>query len=294
MTDSARDDWQIVGEMRDRLGESPLWHPSERALYWIDFYGPTVHRLEPATGIYRRWTLGAAPTIGSLAFTDKGLLVALENGIYCFDPADERLTPFADPNAGRPGLGYNDAKVDRDGNYWVGTWDLKERAPRAILYRIDASGRATVGDSGFVVCNGPAFSPSGDVLYFSDSVGRRLLAYDLDRRTGSALEPRLLVQFGEADGMPDGLCVDSVGAVYCAHYGGGRVTRFSPAGEPLEVLPAPVRNVTSCCLGGPALDVLYVTTAQDGGAHPLDGALFTRKVAVPGLPEPFYRSAPPD
>ena len=47
-------DWQVIGETRDRLGESPLWHPREQALYWIDFYGPTVHRLEPATGAYRR------------------------------------------------------------------------------------------------------------------------------------------------------------------------------------------------------------------------------------------------
>ena len=287
---SSPDGWQVVAVSRDRLGESPLWHPQQHALYWIDFYGPTVHRFEPASGASRRWTLGAAPTIGSVAFTEAGLLVALENGIYFFDPGDERLTAFADPNAGRPGLGYNDAKVDRDGNYWIGTWDLKERAPRAILYRIDANGRATIGDSGFVVCNGPAFSPEGDVLYFSDSVGRRLLAYDLERRTGALSEPRLLVRFADADGMPDGLCVDSAGAIHCAHYGGGRVSRFTPAGELLDVLPLPVRNVTSCCLGGPALDVLYVTTAEDGGAHPLDGALFARRVAVPGLPEPYYRT----
>ena len=53
-------DWQVIGETRDRLGESPLWHPLEQALYWIDFYGPTVHRLDPATGAYRRWKLDAA------------------------------------------------------------------------------------------------------------------------------------------------------------------------------------------------------------------------------------------
>ena len=155
-------DWQVIGETRDRLGESPLWHPREQALYWIDFYGPTVHRLKPATGAYRQWKLDKAPTIGSLNFTDDGhLLVALENGIYRFSTADEQLTFVADPNNGRFGIGYNDGKVDRDGRYWVGTWDTKERSPRGILYRFDAEGRATVADSGFVVCNGPAFSPLG-------------------------------------------------------------------------------------------------------------------------------------
>ena len=81
--------------------------------------------------------------------------------------------------------------------------------------------------------------------------------------------------------------MDSSGAIYCAHYGGGCVTRFSPEGELLEVLKLPVRNVTSCCLGGAGLDTLYVTTAENCGAHALDGALFSRAVAVPGLPEPL-------
>jgi D-xylonolactonase len=286
-------DWQVIGETRDRLGESPLWHPRELALYWIDFYGPVVHRLDPVTGAYRRWKLDAAPTIGSLAFASAGrLLLALENGIYLFDPGRERLVRFADPNAGRPGIGYNDAKVDRDGRYWVGTWDTAERAPRAILYRLDADGRASVGDSGYIVCNGPAFSPAGDILYFSDSAGRRLLAYDLDRATGTLSSPRVLVQFGEEDGMPDGLCVDSAGALYCAHYGGGRIARFSASGEQLQILPLPVWNVTSCCLGGPGLDTLYVTTAENGGAHPLDGALFACRVFAPGLPEPVCPNVP--
>lgn len=215
-------------------------------------------------------------------------MLALNDGVYFYDTAIGCPILLADPNAGRPGLCYNDAKVDRDGCYWVGNYEVTERAPRAMFYRIDDEGNATVGDSGFVVCNGPAFSPSGEILYFSDSAARRILAYDLDRKTGALSAPRVLVQFGETDGMPDGLCVDSAGAIYCAHYGGGRVTRFSPRGEPLAVLPLPVRNVTSCCLGGPALDTLYVTTAEDGGAHRLDGALFATKVAVAGLPEPSY------
>ena len=288
------DGWQVIGERRDRLGESPLWHPRENVLYWIDFYGPTVHRLDPSNGSAQHWNLDGFTSIGSLAFAADGrLLLALNDGIYLYDTTVGRPILFADPNAGRPGLSYNDAKVDRDGCYWVGNYEVTESAPRGIFYRLDADGHATVGDSGFIVCNGPAFSPSGETLYFSDSSGRRLLAYDLDRATGALSEPRVLVQFTEADGMPDGLCVDSAGTIYCAHYGGGRVTRFSPAGETLDMLPLPVHNITSCCLGGVTLDVLYVTTAEDGGAHSLDGALFARKVAVTGLSEPFFRSRLP-
>src|SRR5687767_5385144 len=104
-------DWQAIGETRDRLGESALWHPQEAALYWIDYYGLRIHRLDPATGEARHWTPPRSATIGSLAFAADGrLLLALERGVHLFDPKTERLVPFADPNGGRPGIGYNDAK----------------------------------------------------------------------------------------------------------------------------------------------------------------------------------------
>jgi sugar lactone lactonase YvrE len=282
-------DWEVIGETRDRLGESALWHPREQGLYWIDFYGPTIHRLDPAAGETRHWTLDGFSSIGSLAFAAEGrLALALNDGIYWFDMATGRPTRFADPNDGRPGLCYNDAKVDRDGRYWVGNYEVTEREPRAMFYRVGLDGGATIGDSGFVVCNGPAFSPAGDILYFSDSIGRRLLAYDVDRATGRLSAPRLFHQFAETDGIPDGLCMDSDGALYCAMYGGGCVMRFAPDATVLDTVRLPVRNITSSCLGGNGLDILYVTTAEDGGRHSLDGALFARRVAVPGLPEPLW------
>jgi sugar lactone lactonase YvrE len=43
-------DWQVCAQMHDRLGESILWHPEEHALYWIDYYGPTVHRQKHGSG----------------------------------------------------------------------------------------------------------------------------------------------------------------------------------------------------------------------------------------------------
>src|SRR4029453_15964461 len=98
----------------DRLGESPLWHPRERRLYWIDFYGPAVRRLDPASDRMETWTIPGAETIGSLAFAPDGkLLLALNHGVVLFDPATSAVIPFADPNAGRAGIGYNDGKIDR-------------------------------------------------------------------------------------------------------------------------------------------------------------------------------------
>ena len=60
-------EWQVIGKVYDQLGESPLWHPVEQALYWIDFYGPIIHRFDPATRDFQDWHLTGARTIGSIA-----------------------------------------------------------------------------------------------------------------------------------------------------------------------------------------------------------------------------------
>ena len=44
-----------VGETIDLLGEGPLWDVAEQALYWVDSRGPTIHRLDWATGERCDW-----------------------------------------------------------------------------------------------------------------------------------------------------------------------------------------------------------------------------------------------
>ncbi len=283
-------EWRIVGETRDKLGESPLWNSATGELYWVDFFGPTIHRLA-SDGKRRDWTLPQFASIGSLVFcADGNLLIGVNNGIHVFDPRDGSVSPFADPNQGRPDLSYNDAKVDRHGNYWIGNFDLTESAPRGVLYALNRRGEWRIGDSGFVVCNGPTFSPNGDVLYFSDSMGRQSLAYDLDPATARLTNRRVFQKYTEADGIPDGCCVDTEGCIWIAMYDGAKVFRLSLSGERLETLALPARNITSCCLGGKDLRTLFVTSGRAADdSEPEGGALFAIEVDVPGLPEPLFR-----
>ena len=44
-----------VGTTRDKLGEGPVWHGREQALYWIDSVSRTVHRLDAASGDVWSW-----------------------------------------------------------------------------------------------------------------------------------------------------------------------------------------------------------------------------------------------
>jgi sugar lactone lactonase YvrE len=285
-------DWQVCAMTHDRLGESILWHPTEQALYWIDFYGPFVHRQKQAKGPVETWKIDAGKAIGSLVFADKGrLLLALDHGLHLFDLDTGATRFFADPKKGRKDLAYNDAKVDRAGHYWVGTYDVAEAQPRGVFYHVAASGSASVADKGFVVCNGPAFSPDNRRLYFSDSVGRRILVYDLDSG-GNLSGRRTLIAFSPDDGLPDGLTVDSAGNVWCALYGGSKVLCLDTEGGIKQSLPVPTPHVTSLCFGGPDLKTLYVTTGWSAGTteetkeQDIGGSVFMRSVECPGLPEP--------
>jgi len=73
-----------VAQTEDILGEVPLWHPTERALYWIDLFKPALHRLDPATGATTSWTPPAK--VGSFALRKEGgFLLASRRGIERFD-----------------------------------------------------------------------------------------------------------------------------------------------------------------------------------------------------------------
>lgn len=285
---------RIFAQTRDRLGESPMWHAGEQTIYWVDLYGPVLHRMR-AAGPVESWAIPDAKFVGSFVFVTGGrLMLSVDSKLVLFDPATGIFSPFADPNAGREAVIYNDSKMDRFGRLWVGTLDLAETDPRGILYCVDTQGRATVGDSGFVVCNGPAFSPRGNILYFSDSMGRRILAYDLEPGIPILQRRRVFAEMQSHEGIPDGLTVDAEGGVWCANYGAGRLTRYASDGQVTEVVELPCPVVTSMSFGGPDLRTLFVTSGWSPGVQRPEeevgpgGALFAFDTEFTGLAEPEF------
>jgi sugar lactone lactonase YvrE len=92
---------------------------------------------------------------------------------------------------------------------------------------------------------------------------------------------------GENDKTPDGLVVDSQGTVWSARYGGHSIVRHdASSGQPSGLIEMPVPNITSLFLGGPARDIMYVTTA--GGkddSDSADGTLYEIAAPVAGQQE---------
>lgn len=271
------------------LGEGPIWHVAEQALYWLDIKGLLVHRYDPADGASRSWTVPFR--IGSLApRAGGGFVGGSDRGIVAIDADFTRFDVIADPEAHLPGNRFNDGKVDPAGHFWAGTMDDAEEAATGSLYHLDAEGRCRTVDSDYHVTNGPAFSPDGTTLYHSDSAQQTVYAFDRDA-DGSVTNRRVFARFGEGEGYPDGMTVDAEGCVWIAFWDGWCLRRLSPDGTVLATIDMPVQRPTSCAFGGAGLDTLFVTSAAiglDTEAAPAAGGLFEVTPGVRGIaPLPF-------
>ena len=282
---------RCVADVQAVLGEGPVWVEREAALYWLDIKGLKIFRLSEA-GELSQW-----PTpyrLGSIApRASGGFIAGTDRGFVHVDLADSRFSVVHDPEADLPDNRFNDGKVDRDGRFWAGTMDDREREARGTLYRLDPAGTCTAVDYGYRVTNGPAFSPSGDVMYHNDSALQLTYAFDLDRQ-GNATNRRIFARFGDGQGYPDGMTVDSDGCLWIAFWDGWCVRRFSPDGQCLATVEMPVSRPTSCAFGGIDLDLLYITSAKIGldaehlAKETHAGGLFMVAAGVKGIAErPF-------
>jgi sugar lactone lactonase YvrE len=287
---------ELFIQSQHRLGEAIIWHVASRRLCWIDLWNPALHSHDLSTGETTVRPIAVKAPIGAIAATSNPTRLALIHldGVSLLRIADLAVEPFCNPEKGRDALIWNDAKCDRWGRLWAGTSHETETDPRGALWCIDGNGHFALGDVGFAIPNGPAVSPDGTTLYFNDSVGRTTYAYDIASDDLHPRDRRPLIRFQPEDGMPDGIITDAEGCLWIAHWGGARVSRFTPDGKLLAAWPVPAKNVTTMCFGGPGLDTLYITTARDGlsarelAEAPLSGSLFKLKPGARGLAEPLF------
>lgn len=278
----------VAANIRCIVGEGPVWHDGEAALYWVDIKNPTVHRLHPATGSLASWPM--PERIGFLMPRAGGGFVAgLKSGLKTVDLAAGAIEPICDPEPHFPDNRFNDGKVDRQGRLWAGTMDDAEGASSSgSLYRLHGDGRWHVMESGVHLSNGLGWSPDDRTLYFTDSLRQTIYAYDYDAATGDIANRRVFARIGQAGVFPDGLAVDVDGFVWTALFGGGRVERFDPDGRIERTRLMPVPQPTCCAFGGADLGTLYVTSASAGlddaalARAPLSGALFALEPGVRG------------
>jgi len=289
---------EIAYDQPMQLGECPLWHPDEAALYWVDISAMQVHRLRPGDGKHAMWQLNAEPgCIGRHA--SGGLIVAMRTGLARLNTDSGEFTQIADAPYDTATTRFNDGRCDAAGRFWAGTiYEPRDHAG-AQLYAVEKNIVRPAGNP-VTVSNGLGFSGDSRTVYHSDTTAHRICSYEFDLATGKIGEGRVLKQFAmdknapDYGGRPDGAAVDSEDAYWCAMYEGGRLLRLSPAGEVLQEVILPVRCPTMMAFGGPDLRTLYITSVREKRSaaelekYPSSGCILSLRVDVPGRIEPAY------
>lgn len=287
----------VLCDARCQVGESPLWHATEAALYWVDIEGRALHRVG-AAGHYRHWPV--AERLACIAVhAQGGLLAAMETGLFHLRPADDGSIT-SDLLHGihfpQPAMRFNDGRTDRQGRFWVSSMvrDMAANQSAGALFRCDARGLLASGITGLVTGNGLGFSPDGRVMYLSDSHPsvQKVWAFDLGD-DGLPLRCRLFIDFAPLPGRPDGAAVDADGCYWICGNDAGQVHRFTPDGRLDRSLAVPAAKPSMCAFGGPGLDQLYVTSIATprpatGYDRTLAGAVFVLRPGCSGLADtPF-------
>ena len=270
------------------LGEGPLWVARENAVYWVDIKGPAVHRLVLSDNTHTSWPM--PEMLGWVVERQdrRGFIAGFKSGFARLSLDPLRIEPICTPERHLPDSRMNDAGVDRSGRIWAGTMDDCERTATGCLYCLGVAGDWTRHDSGYIVSNGPTFSPGHDVLYHTDTTRRVIYRFPL-QADGSLGKREVFVVFPDDWGWPDGMATDVHGGIWVAHWGGGRVSRFRPDGRLDRVIAMPVSQVTSCCFAGSTLERMFVTSAAIGSDdEPLAGSLFEVSAGVQGAPTYAY------
>ena len=282
-----------VWDAKALLGESPLWWPERATLLFVDIHRPVVFAW-PEVGAGRELAVPLALCALGLR-RDGGLVGALHRGLALLTLEPSAVEVFARPEADEPGNRFNDGKCDPAGRFWVASMDDSERAATGAIWRVDAGHRVErLAGPRHVVGNGFGWSPDGETMYFTDSVERTIHACAFDPASGEVGARRVFARVAPDAGYPDGLCVDTQGGVWSAHWDGWRVTRYHADGSVDRVVPMPVPRPTSLAFGGAALDRLFVTSARTGldsqqlAEAPLSGGLFELEVELRGLPVSRY------
>lgn len=179
----------------------------------------------------------------------------------------------------------NDMVVDKLGRAYVGNFgfdlDAGEKPRTTNLLLVHPEGRVEVAAEELSFPNGCVITPDGRALIVGETFASRLTVFAIGE-DGALSRRRTFAQLEGA--MPDGICLDAEGAVWCASPSSNEVLRVQDGGRITHRVPTD-RPAIACMLGGEdgrSLFVLSAKTSAPGKARALNSA----RVEVTRAPVP--------
>ncbi|AIY42609.1 L-arabinolactonase [Collimonas arenae] len=291
----------LVFDGKHQLGEGVLWCQRTQCLLWTDIIGATLWRHHPATSVTQSWPMPERLATFALTNDDDRLLLGLASQLAWFNFSSNVVTPICAVEAELPHTRVNDGRCDRAGRFVFGTKnDAADMAACAGFYRLNQDlTLERLALPPVAISNSICFSPDGRVMYYCDSLSKKIHCCDYDSAAGAVSKPRLFADLSAQPGEPDGSAIDSDGYLWNAQWGGHRVVRFAPDGSIERMVDVPVAQPSCVAFGGDNLDILYVTSARESMsaaallAEPAAGGVFRHQLAdVRGLPEARFGGVP--
>ncbi|CAH0720265.1 unnamed protein product, partial [Brenthis ino] len=282
---------RIISDVQE-LGEGPHWDERQKALFFVNIKGFSIHKYVPATEQHTKTKLnGNVGFIVPVEGTTDQFIVGLEKQfvIVQWDGGDGSpasvVKELGTVDEGvEPPTRINDGKADPRGRVFAGTMGY-ENSPdfyirnKASLYRVDERGIQKLSGN-ISVSNGLNWDLRRKAFYYTDTLERKIRRYDYDVETGEISNLKYIFDFEKENvqGYPDGSTIDADGNLWVAVFNGSSVIKIDPvSGKVLDKVSFPVPQVTSVTFGGDNLDVMFVTTACvdfDGIPAPPSGSVY--------------------
>lgn len=281
------------------FGEGVRWRDGR--FWYSDFYKHEVWSVSPSGDARAELAIDDQPS--GLGWLPDGrlLVVAMQSQRLLRREPDGSLALHADLK-GLARFHANDMLVDARGNAFIGCFgfDLdafahqhgpaalfaEDGPPRAPIIHVAPDGKARIASDDHKFPNGMALVDGGRTLVVAECFTPGLTAFDL-AEDGTLSNRRAWATFSKAPPsiVPDGICADKEGAIWCANALGNECVRVGKGGTILERVETS-QNAYACALGGVDGRQLVIATAPTSAASELTGKalamLETAQVSVPG------------
>ena len=256
--------------------EGPRWHKG--ALWFVDFYTQGVYRVNDEGVAEKKVHIEQQPS--GLGWLPDGrmLIVSMKDCKVMRLEANGELVVHADIWQHCAGHA-NDMVVAPNGDAYVGNFgfDLMGGADykSAGLVLVKPDGSSQLVAEGLAFANGMVISADQKTLIVNELFGNKISQFTInedgtlgDKRDFASFgelgdEPNLGVRIGNAKILPDGLALDTEGAVWIADTLNQRAVRIAEGGEILETIDTAPEGVFAVALGGAEGNTLFMCAAPD-------------------------------
>jgi sugar lactone lactonase YvrE len=244
------------------LVESPRWHDGR--LWFADWIAGKIIAVHPEHGTSEVVVEHRSLPLCFDFLSDGTPVVVSGPSKALLAVSDDRsLVPLAGLEALSP-FGGNDIVVDGRDNSYVNfpNYDPTAGPPPAgptapgLVALVTADGQSRIVADDLAFPNGMAVTADNATLIVAESHRNRLAAFSI-APDGSLSDRRVWAELG--DGAPDGICIDSEGAVWYADVPNRRCVRVAEGGTVLDTV-AVDRGCFACMLDDD--HTLYIVAAR--------------------------------